>query len=381
MGGVHNEIVYGANVDFREVWPPVGQMVLDGQLLIGATVAPFIRAARPTATDGSFTWTFGAGTLDGSLTQATTTQKGGSTIATNAETLTGSDTSKIVTPDDLKAKLGAQTLHAVILGGGNTAALNASTVGVDGTIFIGNTGSDPGFASTIPGSITLAKSISGSDISFITSNLSNTASSTANIEALVAGSSAGDPYFTANINGVQAWAWGADNSDSDAFVLSAATGLGSNNVMRVSTAGQINYPLQPTFFAGLTNVSNVTGDGTSYQLLWDQEIYDVGGNLTTGVFTAPVTGKYLFTMAILGQQLIATMTTTTAISTSNRTIYSSNDGAFIGNNQFHQSVICDMDAGDTCVILLIVSNGTKVVDIYGSGTSDPRTNFSGQLIA
>ena len=65
MAGIHAEILYGADVDFRSVWPPAGQMgVADGNLLIGSTVAPFIRAALPTSSDGSIAFTFGNGTID-----------------------------------------------------------------------------------------------------------------------------------------------------------------------------------------------------------------------------------------------------------------------------------------------------------------------------
>src|SRR3546814_7037875 len=49
--------------------------------------------------------------------------------------------------------------------------------------------------------------------------------------------------------GVTTWAWGVDNSDSDAYVISQNTTLGTNNIMRSSIAGEINFPLQPCFDA------------------------------------------------------------------------------------------------------------------------------------
>lgn len=67
MAGIHNEILYGANMDFRGVWPPVGQIVSNGQIFIGASVAPFLRAGTLASADSSVTWTFGAGTIDASV--------------------------------------------------------------------------------------------------------------------------------------------------------------------------------------------------------------------------------------------------------------------------------------------------------------------------
>lgn len=75
--------------------------------------------------------------------QATTTQRGTVTLATNAETITGTDTSKVITPDDLTAKLGVQTLHGLPIGAGSTSALVWSAAPTDGQLLIGNTGNDP----------------------------------------------------------------------------------------------------------------------------------------------------------------------------------------------------------------------------------------------
>jgi hypothetical protein len=45
---------------------------------------------------------------------------------------------------------------------------------------------------------------------------------------------------------------------------------------------------------------NATGDGTEHTVIWDTENLDKGGDFvhTTGIFTAPVTGKYLFTASV-----------------------------------------------------------------------------------
>ena len=40
--------------------------------------------------------------------------------------------------------------------------------------------------------------------------------------------------------------------------------------MRAGTTGEINYPLQPAFAAYVnTTITNVTGDGTAYTIIFD----------------------------------------------------------------------------------------------------------------
>jgi hypothetical protein len=68
-------------------------------------------------------------------------------------------------------------------------------------------------------------------------NNSDTASSSANHNVQVAGASAGDATFQATILGQRTWTWGADNSDSDAWVLSLGSALGTANNLRFDSNG------------------------------------------------------------------------------------------------------------------------------------------------
>ena len=74
MAGFDNDVVYGTNVDFTGTSPVSGQITLDGELLIGAAVAPFIRSGLLTGS-GGITITNGPGTIDidGSGVAASTT--------------------------------------------------------------------------------------------------------------------------------------------------------------------------------------------------------------------------------------------------------------------------------------------------------------------
>lgn len=76
----------------------------------------------------------GGSTITFSVAASSTTVSGIIELATNAETIAGTDTVRAVTPDDLKAKLGAQTQYGVMIGAGTTAALSASGVGLAGQV-------------------------------------------------------------------------------------------------------------------------------------------------------------------------------------------------------------------------------------------------------
>ena len=65
----------------------------------------------------------------------------------------------------------------------------------------------------------------------------------------------------------------------------------------VEGQGQQTLAQQPYFIANLgTNVTNIDTDGIVYDIVFTNEIADVGGNYdnTTGIFTAPVDGLYWF---------------------------------------------------------------------------------------
>jgi len=80
------------------------------------------------------------------VANATTSQKGVVALATNAEAIAGTDTAKAITADDLKAKLGAQTLHGVSVGAGTTGALAWTAAGTNGQVLVGSSAADPVFS-------------------------------------------------------------------------------------------------------------------------------------------------------------------------------------------------------------------------------------------
>ena len=215
-----------------------------------------------------------------------------------------------------------------------------------------------------------SRSLSGAAVYESIYNTSNTSSSSAYHQVKVGGGTAADAYYQAAINGGQAWTWGLDNSDSDAFALSSNSTLGSTNVMRVSTAGEINTPLQPAFLASLNStLNNVSGDSTLVTVIFDNEIFDQNSdyNTTTGVFTAPVTGRYQLNGSVFWLGGTNMNEVEIQLVTSNRTIrHRVTQGTGYTNYTSVVSQLVDMDAGDTAVIkAYTIDSGGKVDDIYG----------------
>lgn len=97
------------------------------------------------------TTTGGGSTLTLTVASASTTQEGVVELATDAESIAGTDTTRAIVPSSLLAKLGPLTNHGVLVGGGGAAAVTALTAGTNGQLVIGSTGADPVVANITAG--------------------------------------------------------------------------------------------------------------------------------------------------------------------------------------------------------------------------------------
>lgn len=146
-------------------------------------------------------------------------------------------------------------------------------------------------------------------------------------------------------------------------------------------AGQCHF----NAYAGAL-IANVTGDGTSYSVVFGTELEDVGGdyNHTTGVFTAPIDGEYFFNANVLLSGLtsahtfghLSIITTSASFRGAYQNPYSM---AYTGYVTLNTIARCRMTAGQTASVSVYVANGTKVVNVFASGAI-VYSYFQGGLI-
>lgn len=175
-------------------------------------------------------------------------------------------------------------------------------------------------------------------------------------------------------------ATGAVVGSSNARIL-PITVYGLDSVM-----GVVNNIKQSAFSAAMSSaLTNVTGDGTAYDLVTGTSLFDGNGDLTPAVatlFTAPAKGFYQFNGAIALQGIAAAHTqlqlhlVVNSVAIQRLALY--NPWAIAAGGQYLNvpvSCIRSLNKGDTVGIRITVSNGTKVVGVLG------ETIFCGSLIA
>lgn len=163
--------------------------------------------------------------------------------------------------------------------------------------------------------------------------------------------------------------------NNDASIIQAANlplGIWTNSVIVASytAAGAVIQPLQPCFSTNLTNTqTDSTGDGSTVNVPFNSEIFDQSSSLTNSTFTAPVTGRYLFTVSLRITGILVTHTDyNITLTTSNRD-YTNVVARLIADASFIPlTIYADMDANDTARITFQASGATKVVDVLGSAS-------------
>ncbi len=177
--------------------------------------------------------------------------------------------------------LTAATVHGTTIDTNVAAAqlsLNGNTIDA--------TGSDAAVGLNLTtkgtGSVVFAQSKAGVDQNIQITNSDNTAAAgNAGLQLAVGGStSLGDPYVRFEISGVGAstMSMGLDNSNSDLFVISNSTALGTSNALTLTQAGALTSTTSLT--ATLGNITATNGDivrGTA----GNKDIYSSVASTTT----------------------------------------------------------------------------------------------------
>ena len=148
--------------------------------------------------------------------------------------------------------------------------------------------------------------------------------------------------------------------------------------MRINAAGIVTKPLQPAFSAK-ANTQNNMGLNAWLVIAFANQRFDQNQDYASNTFTAPVTGKYQLQVSVRLDNIdTSTQYYQVRIRTSNRNYHSICDFDGMSTDpsywNFNNSVLADMDAGDTCVVEFIQASGNSQTDI------NDESYFNGYLV-
>ena len=221
------------------------------------------------------------------------------------------------------------TDHSVVVGSG-VAPLTELTVGLDGEILLGATAADPVFSAPTSSDNLLNFNLGPGSLDIVAQN-AVAAAIPLDDNAVVRGDGGGQDVQTSTV--------------------------------LISDAGEMTNPSQPAFFArNNANQNNITGTGTTYTILYQNETLDQAGDYDgTSTFTAPIEGNYLFSATSQIISLAASALGVT-LSMNSSTI---NKRASVLNGEFGRSgasntmlvngeLFTHLDAADTCHVTIQV---------------------------
>lgn len=163
---------------------------------------------------------------------------------------------------------------------------------------------------------------------------------------------------------------------------------GATTLLTINSSGLQTIANNPGFMARrVADVANVTGNGTVYAPVWTSTRFDTAGNFSAPNFTAPVTGKYFFTVSFTFAGLSVGMTAGyIKLVTSNRTYTKYGNPlaleatVTITTGSLLLYTIADMDIGDTASVEVSISGGTLTAD-FKSFAIVITSYFNGVLIS
>jgi hypothetical protein len=173
-----------------------------------------------------------------------------------------------------------------------------------------------------------------------------------------------------------------DNGTSSSTGLTFSTGNTSAiaEAMRINSVGIVTKPLQPAF--RLTKVGDQTIPATiETTVSFQTEVFDVNSDCTSGVFTAPVDGIYVFKFVVRFDSPDRSATYhDVRILTSGQAFKTLKDFGGYNSSSYEimdNTIITQMDAGDTATPAVYIANGAGTQNLSDDSS---RTHFSGYLL-
>ncbi len=307
--------------------------------------------------------------------------------------------------DTISVSLTTLANHNVLLGSGSNTINSTPPSSTSGIPLISNgLSADPSFGiASVAGGGTGTNTLTdhGVLIGNGTSPVTAVAPGAADLP-LISSGPLSDPYYS-----VLPIAGGGTNASSMASTYGINYFDGTSIV--TTSAGQAGYvltgngPSAPATFEPLGTVTpvaflayvdpatsnDVTGDGTEFLVPFNVASFNLNSNYDplTYTFTTPNDGVYEFDTAVLLNNVNSSHTLGTLAYLVNGTdrYYGDdvNPGAEIDSNNrvtLQGSVSLELSSGDTVQIVVAVAGDTKTVGIYGNGSANIYSYFSGAVL-
>ena len=174
---------------------------------------------------------------------------------------------------------------------------------------------------------------------------------------------------------------GLDDS-TDSLTIGLGSTLGTTSHMVIDATGAITKPLQPAFLVkkGSSANTNMTY-GSNVDITFATETFDQNGDISSGVFTAPVTGRYHLGFNIRHESPNSSCAFHYfGIDTSNFEYIQLQDQPVTASSDYHGfnfSILADMDINDTAKVFYYQSGGNATSDVTGF---DAHAQFYGYLV-
>jgi hypothetical protein len=169
----------------------------------------------------------------------------------------------------------------------------------------------------------------------------------------------------------------ASEEDDSGLTIQKWNGSAYVTHLKSDANGHVTKPLQPAFQVKATANTNFAIN-TEHTTVWGTEVFDQNNDFASNTFTAPVTGRYQLSSVMYFAEIPNDSTYfEVRINTTNTTYSLITDpecyDQTLSYHTFTQSVLADMDAGDTATVSYRQNLGTQQANLSTAST------FSGFL--